>query len=447
MSTRLSFAATALAALLTTLLAGPEPALASPVKVEAELGQASIVVTPSKRVYLRVSLEGLALASEAKRTPVNVGLVIDRSGSMGDEDKIGKAREGAAMALERLNEDDIASVVAFNHLVKVLVPAGHVTDHGRITRAIEAITADGQTALFAGTKEGIRQIEAYLDRGKVNRLILISDGLANVGPSSPADVAELGRQAAEKGISITTIGVGLGYNEDLMTKLAYASDGNHAFVERSEDLVQIFNKEFGDVLSVVAQDLIIKIECRTGFKPMRVLGREAEIKDGVVTIHLNQLYSKQQKYAVIELAVPAGVKAGDLTVADVEVTYAGAGTGNSRGSEKAHVTARITDKPSEEQASLNKAVMGDISTQLANEVHEQAVIMRDAGKIDEAKTLLGGYAEELDKQAASSGIAAAAPIAQQFRDDAKKLESDGEWNRTRKAMKAYEHKNKVQQAY
>ena len=419
---------------------------ANTVKLDAQLGQSAVVAASGKHIYLRISLEGLALADDRKRAAANVGLVIDRSGSMEDDNKIGRARDGATMALERLNEDDVASVVAFNHDVDVLLPAQHVTDHGRISRIIDKLTANGNTALYAGTDEGIRQISTYLDRGRVNRLILISDGLANVGPSSPSEVAALGQKAAAKGISITTIGLGLGYNEDLMTKLAYASDGNHAFVERSDQLVDIFNKEFGDVLSVVAHDLIIRIECHKGFKPTRVLGHEAEISGSEVTLHLNQIYGKQQKYAVLELESPAGAEVGDLSVADVELSYSAIGESN-RITDRSHVSVRMTAKSEDEQASLNKPVMGDITTQLANEVHEQAVQLRDQGKVDDAKKLLNGYAASLDAQAAIPGFAAAAPIAKQFRSDADKLDNEADWNKNRKAMKADEFKAKTMQSY
>jgi Ca-activated chloride channel homolog len=439
---RIGAACVALAAIVAT------PAFANTVRLDAQLGQSAVVAADGKHVYLRISLEGLALAHAGKRAATNVGLVIDRSGSMEDDNKIGKARDGAIMALERLSEDDVASVVAFDHNVDVLLPAQHVTDHGRISRIISDLTSGGNTALYAGTQEGLHQISKYLDRSRVNRLILISDGLANVGPSSPQEVAALGMKAAAKGISITTIGLGLGYNEDLMTKLAYASDGNHAFVERSDQLVDIFNKEFGNVLSVVAHDLIIRIDCHRGFKPTRLLGREAEIKDGQVTFGLNQLYGKQQKYAVLELEVPKGASVGDLSVADVELSYSAMGE-TKRITDRSHVSVRITPKAEDEHASLNPAVMGDITTQLANEVHEKAVDLRDKGQVDEAKKLLNGYAKELDQQAASgkTAAAAAAPIAKQFRADADKLEDEAEWNKNRKVMRAQEYKSKTMQSY
>ena len=140
----------------------------------------------------------------------------------------------------------------------------------------------------------------------MNRVVLISDGLANVGPSSPAEVGELGRQLAGKGISVTTIGLGLDYNEDLMQRLAAASDGNHAFVESPRQLADIFDKEFGDALSIAAQDVTIIIECRAGFKPTRVLGREADISGSTIKLKLNQLQADNERYVVIEMETPVG---------------------------------------------------------------------------------------------------------------------------------------------
>ena len=131
-------------------------------------------------------------------------------------------------------------------------------------------------------------------------MILLSDGLANVGPSSPGDLAELGASWRE-GISVSTIGLGLDYNEDLMQRFAAASDGNHVFVERPCDLAEIFDREFGDALSVSARDITIIIECKAGFTPKRILGRDGTISGDKITLKLNQLQAANERYVVVEL--------------------------------------------------------------------------------------------------------------------------------------------------
>lgn len=421
------------------------PANAAQVKLEAELGQSAIVGKKTKTIYLRIGLEGIPLDEGIRRTPVNVAVVIDKSGSMQADGKMQKAREGAAMALGRLSAEDIASVVAYNHEVDVLLPATKLTKQGEIQRAIDNLNAGGNTALYAGTEQGLREVLKFADREHVNRVILISDGLANVGPSEPDDVAVLGRKAAERGISITTIGLGLGYNEDLMSKLAFSSDGNHAFVANAGDLVDIFNKEFGDVLSVVAQELIIEIECRQGFKPIRVLGREAEISNGRITARLNQLYGRQQKYLVVELEVPSDVAAGDLDVADVKVRYSSA-VGAKEEEVSSRVAVKVTDRDDEAEASLNKRVMTDVTTQIATEKNEEAVKLRDAGDAEGAVKILKSNSEYLREQAGRLGSDELDKLGAENDAQAAGVAS-GEWNATRKAMKAKQHKDKVQQSY
>ncbi len=365
---------------------------------------------------------------------------------MEGDDKIGKAREAALSALARLGIDDIASVVAYNHEVQVLLPATRLTDRSGVNNAIDGLTADGNTALYAGTEQGIVEVAKFLSRDKVNRVILISDGLANVGPETPEELAALGRKAAQKGITVTTIGLGLGYNEDLMTKLAYASDGNHAFVERSDQLVSIFDKEFGDVLSVVAQELVIKIRLEPGFRPIRTLGRESEISGDQVTIRLNQIYGGQEKYVVLELDPAKDIGLGDRKVAQVEVSYNGMASGKLTHLD-VPVRARFTQDVADAEKYIDKKIMSDVTVQLANEINEEAVLLRDAGRIDDAKASMARSVNVLKEAAKKFDAPALAASADAVEADADKLEDEAGWNQTRKALRAKQHKEKVQQAF
>ena len=106
-----------------------------------------------------------------------------------------------------------------------------------------------------------------------------------------------------------------------MTSLARESDGNHVFVEKSTQLVDVFNREFNDVLSVVAQEVVIKIHCRDDVRPVRSLNGDAEITGQDVYVKLNQLYSEQEKYIILELELPARPSGSSMEVADVSVSY------------------------------------------------------------------------------------------------------------------------------
>jgi len=399
------------------------------------------------RVYLRVSLEGLAPEGEGRRIPANVVLVVDKSGSMKGE-RIEQAREAALMAVERLGDNDVLGVVAYSDTASVLSPAGRIRDADAIRRDIRRLQADGRTALYAGVSQGIRELRPFIDPYEVNRVILLSDGLANVGPASPGELEALGREAAREGVTVTTIGLGLGYNEDLMTRLALASDGNHAFVEDPEDLVEIFNEEFGDVLSAVGSDVDIIIECPEGFRPMRALGREAAIQGNSVKVKLNTIHGKQEKYVVLELEVAKDRAKGVAEPARVEVKYTDLAS-KQRASLNGTATVRFTADAGEAKASIDKDVMASVTRQVATERNEKAVALRDSGKVEEAKKVLKENADYLNRQAESLPGAAAAPLRELSKknlDDAEKL-SSGDWERQRKSMRAQQYKDKTQQKY
>ncbi|WP_088347245.1 MULTISPECIES: VWA domain-containing protein [Rhodomicrobium] len=429
------------------LLALPGAQAAPAVKLRADLGQSVLPEGQGGMVYLRVGLEGVAPETEGARIPANVLLVIDKSGSM-KGDRIDQAKEAALMAVERLGSQDVLGVVTYSDNAYVLSPAAKLRDTGEIRGAIRRLKADGRTALYAGVSQGIRELRPFIDAYKVNRVILLSDGMANVGPSTPGELEALGREAAEDGVSITTIGLGLGYNEDLMTRLALASDGNHAFVEKPGDLVTIFNEEFGDVLAAVGGDVEIIIDCPEGFEPVRVLGREAKVEGDKIRLKMNQIYGKQEKYVVVELKVDGARAKGAAEAARVEVNYTDLAS-KTRATAESRAALRFSPSASDAKASLNKDVMAAVTTQIATERNEKAVSLRDSGKTEEAKKMLRENAAYLKESADQLPAAAAAPLrdlSERNLQDAENL-SSGEWDRTRKSMRAQQYKDKTQQRY
>ncbi|MCB1549919.1 MAG: VWA domain-containing protein [Hyphomicrobiaceae bacterium] len=438
------YVAVAAAAIVAALGAAPAPARAAEVTLTPELGQTALVPGKTRKVYLRVGLKGVKPASRTVRTPVNIAIVLDRSGSMQGA-RLARAKEAAAMAVDRLGPDDILALVVYNHEVDVLAKAARVTDAASLKRRIEVLTATGRTALHAGVVEGGREVERFLAAHRVNRVILLSDGLANVGPATPAALAELGRKLAGSGISVTTIGLGLEYNEDLMTRLAQASDGNHAFAEKPEDLVRIFDAEFGDVLSVVAQDAVITIDALAGFKPLKVLGRDARIEGSRITLKMSQLYGAQEKYVIVELEAPGTAEVGDAEVARVGIDYHGLVSGK-RVRDEAVVKARFTLSEREAEESVNKPVMASVAAQIATVVSEQAVLLRDKGDIEGARRLLEDNAGYLGRKAKEYAAPALEALRKKTKKSASKLEGEA-WRRERKLLRAEQYRSKVQQSY
>jgi Ca-activated chloride channel homolog len=427
-------------------------AFAGPVQVKAELGTPGVlgipVVLPGEThtTYLRVAMTGEAIKDAADRAPVNVAFVIDKSGSMGG-DKIAHAKDAVIMAIGKLREDDIVSLAAYDDGVRVLVPATRLTDKDSVVRAVRELDANGSTALFAGVSKGAAELRKFIEKERVNRIVLLSDGIANVGPSSPGDLQELGTSLGREGIAVSTIGLGLDYNEDLMTKLAMASDGNHMFAENAGDLESAFAKEFGDVLAVVAQDLAVTIRCADGIRPQRVLGREAHIAGQTMLLSMNQIYGDQTKYVILEVEVPAGKAGTSRDVAVVDVDFFDMATEKTNNLNY-DVALRYTDEASEVERETNAEVMADAVYQIGVEENILATRLRDEGNVDEAKEVLERNVLFLRSNADKYGRGFAGAALNSFatsNEIAAENLDDENWKRQRKIMRYEQHEIITQQ--
>ncbi len=418
------------------------------VQLRAELSSPVIEAGRKQTTFLKVALTGFKLEDSSERTPANIAIVLDKSGSMGGE-KLRSAKEAARMAVNLLNENDIISIISYDSTVNVLVPATKVSDKRAINLAIDRMRSGGKTALFAGVSKGAAEVRKFLDKDRVNRVILLSDGQANIGPSSPSELGNLGASLSKDGITVTTIGLGTGYNEDLMANLAGYSDGNHAFVKDAEDLARIFKYEFGDVLSVVAQDVEIIIQCKNGIKPIRILGRDGTILGQTVRTSMSQLYSEQEKFVLIEVEVPAGKAKQEVSLADVSVNYQNM---QSRQQDKLAENMKVAYSASKEEVkrALNAPVVSAVTKQVVNADSKRALRLRDAGKLQEAQSVLKASAAYSRSQGALLGGAAEEEL-NSFSDDISKdadiIVQKKEWNANRKMLKAKQFRSDKQQSY
>ncbi|MCC6142349.1 MAG: VWA domain-containing protein, partial [Candidatus Hydrogenedentes bacterium] len=327
--------------------------------------------------YLKVSLYG-SPAFPGERPPINVAIVIDQSGSMQGQ-KIEDAKNAALMAVDQLQPEDIVSLVTYESNVHILIPATKLTDKESFREAIRAIQANGSTALYGGVEAGLGELKKFAESGKLSRLILLSDGLANVGPSSTPELADLGVRCARNGVTVSTIGLGLDYNEDLMTKLASSSDGNHYFAKNSDELPEIYEKELKTAMNATATDIEITVHCAEGVRPVRVLNREAVIEGNVVRMKLRNIWSSQEKYAVIEVELPAKDAGTTLEVAKTEVKYTTVGDATRR-SLASTATVTYTASAAEVEAAENRDVMVGVVRQIIAENNRIGMEMQDEGK-------------------------------------------------------------------
>jgi Ca-activated chloride channel family protein len=402
--------------------------------------------TQIQTVYLRIGLTGFSLKNK-KTAPINVALVIDKSGSMRGE-KIRCAKEAAMMAIDMLRPNDTIAIVTYNHSAEILLPACQVQKKERLKATInKLLLSGGQTALYDGLEKGAKEVRKFLNRNQINRMILISDGIANIGPSQPKELGALGASLAQDNIAVTTIGLGLQYHEDLMTQLAEKSDGNHAFVENASDLTQFFEHEFGDILSVVSQEVNVVVMGVDGVRPIRVLGREAKIDRQQVLVKLNQLYSEQEKYVLVELEVPPIEDARlERMIAGVAVIYRNMDTDiMERFSSK--VSIHVTDDVQCQEKNTDRTVMTAVAEQFAVEKNKLAVKLRDEGCLKEAHQVLLTNAAFLAEESAKYGSERLKKLKDINLNDANHLEDEEKWLKQRKSMRQQQYKWQNQQTY
>jgi Ca-activated chloride channel family protein len=429
--------------LLFMNVAGAKSRTFTPIEFNLAMDKPILYANQKQLAYLRIGLKGLCIEPERARPPVNIAIVIDKSGSMGGE-KIAEARKAAIMAVERLGSDDIISVVTYDSNVNVLIPATKVSDKESICQLIQSIQAGGSTALYDGVNKGGQELRKFLEAGRVNRMLLLSDGLANVGPQTPEALGQLGSTLIEEGISVTTIGLGLGYNEDLMTQLAYKSDGSHYFAEQASELAGVFNNEFNRALSVVAQEIQIKITCPEGIRPVRLLGRKGDIDGQNVKAYINQLFSQSEKYLLLEVEVPHMKNNSAQTIAAVTINY---GDMKTHKTQEWMGTVGVTFSTDTEliDSHTNTQVTVDVIEQIAIERNKMALQLRDEGKIQKAEEELKANAVFLKEQASKYNSKKLDGYATENCRDADNLDEEN-WTRQRKSMRASQFQRETQQS-
>jgi Ca-activated chloride channel family protein len=427
--------------LVARSLLSAEPAAAEEaVRLRLELDRPVLPIDSREKVVLKVALDGRRPVTAARRAPVNLALVIDQSGSMAGE-KIARAREAALEAVSRLSPDDLAALVVYDSEVITLVPSRRVGDGEELARAIRQIEAGGGTALHGGVVVGAQELRKHIEGAYTHRVLLLSDGQANVGARTPEALGSLGARLVREGISVTTIGLGLDYNEDLMTRLARRSDGNTYFVARSRDLPRIFAEELGDVLSIVARRVVIELDFPEGARPLRVIGREGRVEDGRVYVELNQLYGGQEKFALVEVELEPRGGAEERPLARAQVRFEDAATAR-RVSGEARIGVGFSRDQAEVVAAANHQVQADYAANRLAETREEVVALVDAGRQEEAAERLREVGSSLTAMGGAFGNALVLDIAAPAAPAAAKVEADGLSNEERK-----DYRTRAQQTY
>ncbi len=287
--------------------------------VEGRVGHPHLTRGPNGETFVMLEVRGGDVQKARAAAPVNLSLVIDRSGSMKGT-RIRNALKAATAAVDRLNEGDTVNVVTFDTRVQVVVPPTTISggSRERVTSAIRGITLGGDTCISCGVEEGMQLIEQT--SGKVNRMIVLSDGDANHGVRDVPGFRGISQRAGGRGTSITTIGVDVDFNEKIMTALAQDSNGRHYFVENDAALERAFQAEAESLSSTLASGAEVAIDLAPGVELDRVFDRSFRRSGNRIIVPLGTFAKDDVKTVLVKVRVPSQVD-GKVAVAGVDVTY------------------------------------------------------------------------------------------------------------------------------
>ncbi len=321
--------------------------------------------------FLNIRLSGRDGLPIIARTPVNLVLVIDRSGSMSDRGKIDYAKGAAKEIIERLGSNDRLSIVAYSTEVEVLYPMQFLRNKERAISAVNSLYPTDSTNLSGGLITGINQLDSVRKSGYINRVILLSDGLANKGITNIGELSRVSSRASEKNIQITTMGLGLDFDENLMMSLAQHGAGNYYFIESPSQLASIFQREFGQLSRTIAKAPVITINLEPGVSLQELYGYTySTTPDGKIRIKLGDMFAGQQRDILIKLRVPAE-KIGERELIKISLNYEDLLNDNERAGFEKELAYNVTSSEQKIRESENKEVAARaISVYAASNLHK-----------------------------------------------------------------------------
>jgi Ca-activated chloride channel homolog len=347
-------------------------------------------------VLLRVKAPA-APQSRRERLPLNLAIVIDRSGSMSGQ-PLAEAKRCAAMIIDGLSARDRAGVVIYDHVADVLVPSRSVDDKHAFHAALCAVESRGSTALHTGWLTGAEQAARHQNGLGLSRVLLLSDGCANQGLCDTPAIARHCAEMADAGVGTSTYGLGRDFNEELMTAMARAGQGNAYYGSTAEDLMDPFRQEFDLMSALCARGLRLALASAPGVRVEIVNGYRTDAAGRTI---LPDLAYGGEAWALLRLTVPRSVAEADdaegvhlltasLAFADLD--------GRATHSEPVDLRLPLVSAAAFAAMPVNEIVSSRTAELNAAELQEQARSAAQCGDWNHVQRLL----QELRTQAVSS---------------------------------------------
>jgi Ca-activated chloride channel family protein len=404
-------------------------------KVNYTLSQSPIALNHAANVDLIVSFQGSDRKDPSSRRPLNLSLVLDRSGSMAGQ-PLRYAISAAQKLVEYLTPEDILSVVIYDDTPEVILPAQPIQNPSEIKKQIGKIRAGGCTNLSGGWLRGCDLVKANQSPERLNRVLLLTDGLANVGISDDRVLINTAKEKAEQGVFTTTLGFGNYFNEDLLIGMANAGRGNFYFIQSPDDAADVFKIEMESLVSVVAQNLVVTIEPSTGLEVTEILNNyRSQIVGNNLELFLGDVYEIEKKPLALALTIPPQKKVGMIEILSLSYQYQ---TVVDESIQQLHdripITIEVGSPEEASQVQPNLEAIEQTSQLRIAKVKDEAIALADRGDYQQASQKLREMADALKQKALQEFFAIAEEISQ-LEYYAQSLENRGLDSAIRKEMR------------
>jgi Ca-activated chloride channel family protein len=374
----------------------------------------SVVPAAGGEAYLLVRIVTSQASSGTRRAPVDVAFVLDRSGSMAG-DKIRLAKEAVDAAITHLTDEDRAALVVYDDQIDTLQHLEPATPRVKtaIRLTLNGIDPGASTDLCGGWLTGCGELSRDLPAPeslantplRIRRSLLLTDGLANVGITRDTEITKHATELRKRGVSTTTLGVGLDFNEELLSAMAEAGGGNFQFIEHAGQLRAFFERELGELLTIAAAGLTISLKMPHGVRARLLNSYPAERAGKHVNVAIGELPAGEEVNLIFKLKIAPGA-AGNLHQLSLEANWTDP-TADARRSLCPDLAALLlADQKAVDAAPIDETVGEKVALERANADQREAIRLDRAGRHAESRAQLREMASYLQVAPSSARVQA-----------------------------------------
>ncbi len=365
----------------------------------------SSVLSGSGTLFAQLDLEADREARGLERAPLSLAVVLDTSGSMSGE-KLSEAKRSVERLVQGMRDDDEILLVRYSDRSEIVQPLARV---GQVRLAllerVRQLEASGGTNIPGGLSESERLLSSA-SSGRVRRIVLVSDGL----DSSRSRAEDLARESFARGMTVSTLGIGLDFDESYMGSLAQVGHGNFAFVRDSSTLTAFLERELVEAASTTLEKGKLRVKLPRGVTLVRVAGAEGREVDGAVEVDVGSVAAGDRRRIVLELR--AHLEVGERVPLDAEVSWNRVG-GSPVKLAVVGLALHATDDMAAIDRSRDGTIFAGATSAFASVRQLEAALAYTSGDVKRAEALTEENEKALDLAARIAPAAAAAPLQKQ----------------------------------